>query len=63
MSKDLRVEVVEPVHRRTPDPDLEVQQVIGALAFQDYRAVAAQRKDELSPLNLSHHTPDHQGEG
>lgn len=52
-----------PAHRGTPDTDLEVQRVVGALASQDYRAVAAQRKDEPSPLNLSHHNPDHQGGG
>ncbi|XP_048211134.1 ataxin-1-like [Perognathus longimembris pacificus] len=62
-SQTPRVEVVAPTHRGTPDTDLEVQRVVGALASQDYRVVAAQRKDEPSPLNLSHHTPDHQGEG
>lgn len=62
-SQTPRVEVAVPAHRGTPDTDLEVQQVVGALASQDYRVVAAQRKDEPSPLNLSHHTPDHQGEG
>lgn len=62
-SQTPRVEVVAPAHRGTPDTDLEVQRVVGALASQDYRVVAAQRKDESSPLNLSHHAPDHQGEG
>ncbi|XP_069882309.1 ataxin-1-like [Dipodomys merriami] len=62
-SQTPRVEVAAPAHRGTPDTDLEVQRVVGALASQDYRVVAAQRKDEPSPLNLSHHTPDHQGEG
>lgn len=62
-SQTPRVEVVAPAHRGTPDTDLEVQRVVGALASQDYRMVAAQRKDEPSPLNLSHHTPDQQGEG
>lgn len=62
-SQTPRVEVAVPAHRGTPDTDLEVQRVVGALASQDYRVVAAQRKDEPSPLNLSHHTPDHQGEG
>ncbi|XP_051024695.1 ataxin-1-like isoform X1 [Acomys russatus] len=62
-SQTPRVEVAAPAHRGTPDTDLEVQRVVGALASQDYRVVAAQRKDESSPLNLSHHTLDHQGEG
>ena len=62
-SQSARVEVAVPAHRGTPDTDLEVQRVVGALASQDYRAVAAQRKDEPSPLNLSHHNPDHQGGG
>ncbi|KAM5133177.1 ataxin-1-like isoform 1-T3 [Callospermophilus lateralis] len=62
-SQTPRVEVAVPAHRGTPDTDLEVQRVVGALASQDYRVVAAQRKDEPSPLNLSHHTPDHQAEG
>ncbi|KFO24661.1 ataxin-1-like [Fukomys damarensis] len=62
-SQTSRVEVTAPAHRGTPDTDLEVQRVVGALASQDYRVVAAQRKDESSPLNLSHHTPDHQVEG
>lgn len=62
-SQTSRVEVTAPAHRGTPDTDLEVQRVVGALASQDYHVVAAQRKDESSPLNLSHHTPDHQGEG
>ncbi|XP_037671767.1 ataxin-1-like [Choloepus didactylus] len=62
-SQTPRVEMAVPAHRGTPDTDLEVQRVVGALASQDYRVVAAQRKDEPSPLNLSHHTLDHQGEG
>ncbi|XP_021513755.1 ataxin-1-like [Meriones unguiculatus] len=62
-SQTPRVEVAAPARRGTPDTDLEVQRVVGALASQDYRVVAAQRKDESSPLNLSHHTLDHQGEG
>lgn len=62
-SQTPRVEVAAPTLRGTPDTDLEVQRVVGALASQDYRVVAAQRKDEPSPLNLSHHTLDHQGEG
>ncbi|KAL1763267.1 ataxin-1-like, partial [Sigmodon hispidus] len=52
-----------PAHRGTPDTNLEVQRVVGTLASQYYHVVAAQRKDEPSPLNLSHHTLDHQGEG
>lgn len=62
-SQTPRVEVAAPAHRGTPDTDLEVQRVVGTLASQDYRVVAAQRKDEPSPLNLSHHASDHQGEG
>ncbi|XP_017706357.1 PREDICTED: ataxin-1-like [Rhinopithecus bieti] len=62
-SQTPRVEVAAPAHRGTPDTDLEVQRVVGALASQDYCVVAAQRKEEPSPLNLSHHPPDHQGEG
>ncbi|XP_055991960.1 ataxin-1-like [Sorex fumeus] len=62
-SQSARVEGAVPAHRGTPDTDLEVQRVVGTLASQDYRLVAAPRKDEPSPLNLSHHTPDHQGEG
>lgn len=62
-SQTARVEVAVPAHRGTPDTDLEVQRVVGTLASQDYRSVAVPPKDEPSPLNLSHHTPDHQGEG
>ncbi|XP_068943809.1 ataxin-1-like [Petaurus breviceps papuanus] len=57
-----RMEVAVPAHRGTPDTDLEVQRVVGTLVSQDYRVMATQRKDEPSPLNLSHHAPDHQGE-
>ncbi|XP_054856269.1 ataxin-1-like [Eublepharis macularius] len=39
--------------RSTPDTDLEVQQVVGVFASQDYPACSGQ-KDGLSPLNLSH---------
>ncbi|KAM7338841.1 hypothetical protein ACRRTK_002325 [Alexandromys fortis] len=62
-SQTPRAEVAAPAHQGTPDTDLEVQRVVGTLASQDYRVVAAQRKDEPSPLNLSHHTLDHQGDG
>ncbi|XP_056680304.1 ataxin-1-like [Monodelphis domestica] len=61
-SQTPRMEVALPAHRGTPDTDLEVQRVVGTLVTQDYRVVATQRKDEPSPLNLSHHVPDHQGE-
>ncbi|KAL1764251.1 ataxin-1-like, partial [Sigmodon hispidus] len=57
------VEVAVPAHRGTTDTDLEVQLVVDTLASQDYYVVAAQRKDEPSPLNLSHHTLDDHGEG
>ncbi|KAM8799540.1 ataxin-1-like [Eudromia elegans] len=58
----LRTEVSVPAHRSTPDADLEVQRVVGVLASQDYHILAAQRKDDLSPLNLCHNIPDQQGE-
>uniref|UniRef100_A0A8C5P5Z3 AXH domain-containing protein n=1 Tax=Jaculus jaculus TaxID=51337 RepID=A0A8C5P5Z3_JACJA len=58
-----RVELAVPAHRGTPDTDLEVQWVVGALASQDYCMAAAQRKDEPRPLSLSHHTLDYHGEG
>nr|XP_009943715.1 PREDICTED: ataxin-1-like [Opisthocomus hoazin] len=58
----LGTEVSVPAHRSTPDTDLEVQRVVGVLASQDYHVLAAQRKDDPSPLNLCHHVPDQQGE-
>ncbi|XP_040427619.1 ataxin-1-like [Cygnus olor] len=58
----LRTEVSVPAHRNTPDTDLEVQRVVGVLASQDYHVLAAQRKDDPSPLNLCHSIPDQQGE-
>ncbi|NWV49066.1 ATX1L protein, partial [Daphoenositta chrysoptera] len=54
-------EISVPTHRSTPDADLEVQRVVGVLASQDYRVLAAQRKDDPSPLNLCHNIPDGQG--
>ncbi|XP_015729742.1 ataxin-1-like isoform X1 [Coturnix japonica] len=57
-----RTEVSAPAHRSTPDADLEVQRVVGVLASQDYHVLAAQRKDDPSPLNLCHNIPDQQGE-
>lgn len=51
-----------PAHRSTPDADLEVQRVVGALASQDYHVLSAQRKDDPSPLNLCHNIPNQQGE-
>ncbi|XP_052542966.1 ataxin-1-like [Tympanuchus pallidicinctus] len=57
-----RTEVSVPAHRSTPDADLEVQRVVGVLTSQDYHVLAAQRKDDLSPLNLCHNIPDQQGE-
>ncbi|XP_051830642.1 ataxin-1-like [Antechinus flavipes] len=59
-SQTPRMEVMVPAHRGTPETDLEVQRVVGTLVSQDYRMGAAQRQDEPSPLNLSHHAPDHQ---
>ncbi|NXJ63553.1 ATX1L protein, partial [Rostratula benghalensis] len=58
----LGTEVSVPAHRSTPDADLEVQRVVGVLASQDYHVLAAQRKDDPSPLNLCHNIPDQQGE-
>ncbi|XP_008947018.1 PREDICTED: ataxin-1-like, partial [Merops nubicus] len=58
----LRAEVSVPAHRSSPDTDLEVQRVVGVLASQDYHILAAQRKDDPSPLNLCHNVPDQQGE-
>lgn len=55
-------EISVPTHRSTPDTDLEVQSVVGVLASQDYHVLAAPRKDDLSPLNLCHNTPDGQGD-
>ncbi|NWY90370.1 ATX1L protein, partial [Loxia curvirostra] len=55
-------EISVPTHRSTPDADLEVQRVVGVLASQDYHVPAAQRKDDTSPLNLCHNTPDGQGD-
>ncbi|XP_027588800.1 ataxin-1-like isoform X1 [Pipra filicauda] len=53
-------EISVPAHRSTPDTDLEVQRVVGVLASQDYHVLAAQRKDDPSPLNLCHNIPDGQ---
>ncbi|NWZ55876.1 ataxin-1-like isoform X1 [Haliaeetus albicilla] len=58
----LGTDVSVPAHRSTPDADLEVQRVVGVLASQDYHILAAQRKDDPSPLNLCHNIPDQQGE-
>ncbi|XP_054026068.1 ataxin-1-like isoform X2 [Dryobates pubescens] len=58
----LGTEVSVPAQRSTPDADLEVQRVVGVLASQDYHVLAAQRKDDPSPLNLCHNVPDQQGE-
>ncbi|KFP92548.1 Ataxin-1-like, partial [Apaloderma vittatum] len=58
----LGTEVSVPAHRSTPDTDLEVQRVVGVLASQDYHVLAAQRKDDPSPLNLCHNVPDQQGQ-
>ncbi|NXX74440.1 ATX1L protein, partial [Urocolius indicus] len=58
----LGTEISVPAHRSTPDTDLEVQRVVGVLASQDYHVLAAQRKDNPSPLNLCHDTPDPQKE-
>ncbi|XP_063024330.1 ataxin-1-like [Melospiza melodia melodia] len=55
-------EISVPTHRSTPDADLEVQRVVGVLASQDYHVLAAPRKEDPSPLNLCHNTPDGQGD-
>lgn len=55
-------EISLPTHRSTPDADLEVQRVVGVLASQDYHVLAAQKKDDPSPLNLCHKIPDGPGD-
>ncbi|XP_061449906.1 ataxin-1-like [Rhineura floridana] len=56
----VRTEVSVPSQRSTPDTDLEVQRVVGVLASQNCPVPSAQQKDDLSPLNLSHHNPPEQ---
>ncbi|KAM4722424.1 ataxin-1-like [Rhinophrynus dorsalis] len=53
-----RTEVSLPTHRSTPDTDLEVQRVVGGMASQDFCTQPIQRKEMLSPLNLSHDAND-----
>ncbi|XP_040264974.1 ataxin-1-like [Bufo bufo] len=48
-----RSEVALMTHRSTPDTDLEVQRVVGGMASQEYCAPSVQRKERMSPLNLS----------
>lgn len=48
-----RTEVTLMTHRSTPDTDLEVQRVVGSMASQEFCAPSVQRKDRISPLNLS----------
>ncbi|XP_018425914.1 PREDICTED: ataxin-1-like [Nanorana parkeri] len=48
-----RTEVTLMTHRSTPDTDLEVQRVVGGMASQEYSTTSVQRKDRMSPLNLS----------
>lgn len=62
-SQSARVEVAVPATPRTPDTDLEVQRVVGALASQDYRAVAIRGRMSPVPSTCPTITPDHQGGG
>ncbi|XP_063801551.1 ataxin-1-like [Pseudophryne corroboree] len=51
-----RTEVTMMTHRSTPDTDLEVQRVVGGMVSQEFCAPSlqrVQRKDRMSPLNLS----------
>ncbi|KAM5138069.1 ataxin-1-like [Mantella aurantiaca] len=48
-----RTEVTLMTHRSTPDTDLEVQRVVGSMASQEFCTPSVQRKDRISPLNLS----------
>ncbi|XP_073440701.1 ataxin-1-like [Dendrobates tinctorius] len=48
-----RTEVALMTHRSTPDTDLEVQRVVGGMVSQEYCLPSVQRKERMSPLNLS----------
>ncbi|CAJ0953977.1 unnamed protein product [Ranitomeya imitator] len=48
-----RTEVALMTHRSTPDTDLEVQRVVGGMVSQEYCSPSVQRKERMSPLNLS----------
>ncbi|KAM4018705.1 ataxin-1-like isoform 1-T2 [Anomaloglossus baeobatrachus] len=48
-----RTEVALMTHRSTPDTDLEVQRVVGGMVSQEYCPPSVQRKERMSPLNLS----------
>ncbi|CAN2389440.1 positive regulation of hematopoietic stem cell proliferation [Pristimantis euphronides] len=48
-----RTEVALMTHRSTPDTDLEVQRVVGGMVSQGYSSPSIQRKERMSPLNLS----------
>ncbi|XP_075045234.1 ataxin-1-like [Mixophyes fleayi] len=51
-----RTEVTLMTHRSTPDTDLEVQRVVCGMVSQEYNTPSVQRvqrKDRMSPLNLS----------
>ncbi|XP_075694609.1 ataxin-1-like [Rhinoderma darwinii] len=47
-----RTEVALMTHRSTPDTDLEVQRVVGGMVSHEYCS-SVQRKERMSPLNLS----------
>ncbi|KAE8608570.1 hypothetical protein XENTR_v10011535 [Xenopus tropicalis] len=55
-----RTEASLLTHRSTPDTDLEVQRVVGSLASQDFCSPSVQKKDMLSPLNLSQNATEQQ---
>ncbi|KAM9301891.1 ataxin-1-like [Gastrophryne carolinensis] len=50
-----RTDVALMTHRSTPDTDLEVQRVVGGMVSQEFFSPTVQRKDRLSPINLSNH--------
>ncbi|XP_060644425.2 ataxin-1-like [Anolis sagrei] len=49
-----RAEASEASQRSSPEADLEVQQVVGVLAFQGHSGASAPERGSPSPLNLSH---------
>ncbi|XP_072278666.1 ataxin-1-like [Pyxicephalus adspersus] len=58
-----RTEVTLMTHRSTPDTDLEVQRVVGGMATQEFCTPSVQRKDRMSPLNLSTDAKHEAGQG
>ncbi|XP_071973421.1 ataxin-1-like [Engystomops pustulosus] len=53
-----RTEVAMMTHRSTPDTDLEVQRVVGGLVSHEFSSSSVQRKERMSPLNLSNDKHD-----